>query len=67
MYNKGLNKHTSFELIKHICVFGVTGMKILGKAHTFFSEKKNYAIFERQIKGKLPFKMHKVIYFNRKT
>ena len=55
----------SFRPNYKISVFRVTDLKILvGLAHTFFSGKKyNFMHFERH----LPFKMHKIIYFSRKT
>ena len=56
---------------KKISVFRVTGLKILGRVgrHTyyfliFFSWKK--IIILCILKGILPFKMHKIIFFSRK-
>ena len=51
---------------KKISVFGVTELKILGRVGTFdffFWKKK---IILCILKGILPFKMHKIIFFSRK-
>ena len=53
---------------KKINMFRITGLKILGRVGThiyffnyFFSGKKN--IILGILKGNLPFKMHKIIFF----
>ena len=52
--------------IKRISVIRVTGLKILGRVGThFFSEKKNVILCI--LKGQMPFKMHKIIFFYQKT
>ena len=49
--------------IKKISVFRVTGLKILGRVgiHIFFFYGKNIILFI--LKGILPIKMHKIIFF----
>ena len=48
--------------IKNISVFQVMGLKILGRVGThFFSDENNILCI---LKGILPFKMHKIIFFS---
>ena len=57
-----------FGRIKEISVFRVPGLEILDRVHIFFY----YFFLEKIIilcilKGILPFKMHKIIFFFQKT
>ena len=55
---------------KKISVFRVTGLKILGRVGThiffkFFFWNKNTIL--SILKGEMPFKMHKIIFFSRRS
>ena len=68
---RDINKSIRMKMVivrpnNNIRVFRVTGLKILGRVGTniFFFSGKNIILCI--LKGILPFKMHKIIYFSRK-